>query len=344
MKVQVELKPLSTKLVPLSYAQADKVMPRVQDLLSPRGKVSVDDRTNTLIISDIAGNLALAEDLIRNLDTQTPQVLIEARIVEARTTFLRDVGIQWGGNGIASAQTGNPTGIGFPSTIGVGGGNVDNLTKADGLLNGQAASPNYVVNLPAAIGTGAGGALGLTFGSVAGNWNVNLRLSAAETQGTVRILSAPKITTLDNVQASIEQGTAIPISVVSAAGVNTVFIDAKLNLTVKPHITHEGSIVMNLDITRNEPDFSRTGSRGDPTILKKQAKTELLVRDGDTAVIGGIYSRNSAVNYNKIPWLGDIPILGWLFKQRKENDDRSELLIFITPRIINRSASISASR
>ena len=339
-KIRHELLPLSTRLVPLSYADAGKIMPRVQDVLSPRGRVSVDERTNTLIISDTAGNLSLAEDLIRNLDTQTPQVLIEARIVEARTTFLRDIGIQWGGGALASSATGNPTGIAFPSTVGVAGGNVDNVTKGDGLLNGQAASPNYVVNLPAAIGTGQGGALGFTFGSVAGNLNVNLRLSAAETQGNVRIISAPKITTLDNVQASIEQGTAIPIAVVSAAGVNTQFVDAKLNLTVKPHVTHEGSVVMLLEITRNEPDFSHTGARGDPTILKKQAKTEMLVRDGDTAVIGGIYSRNAGTNYSKIPYLGDIPILGWFFKQRKENDDRSELLIFITPRIVNRSASI----
>ena len=343
-RVAVELKPLSTKLVALSYASADKIMPRVQDMLSPRGKVSVDERTNTLIISDIPGNLALAEDLIRNLDTQTPQVLIEARIVEARTNFLRDVGIQWGGSGLGSSAIGNPTGLAFPSTIGVAGGSSDNLTRTDGLLNNQASSPNYVVNLPAAVGTGQGGALGLTFGSVAGNVNVNLRLSAAETTGSVRILSAPKITTLDNVQASIEQGTAIPISVVSAAGVNTQFIDAKLSLTVRPHVTHEGSIIMSLDITRNDPDFSRTGARGDPTILKKQTKTEMLVRDGDTAVIGGIYSRNTSVNYNKIPWLGDIPILGWLFKQRKETDDRSELLIFITPRIVNRQASIAGGR
>jgi type IV pilus assembly protein PilQ len=343
-KVAVELKPLSTRLVPLSYANAEKIMPRVQDLLSPRGKVSVDERTNMLIVSDISGNLALAEDLIRNLDTQTPQVLIEARIVEAQSTFLRDLGVQWGGNAIASAATGNPTGIAFPNTIGVAGGNQDQLTKGDGLLNGQAASPNYVVNLPATTGTGLGGVLGMTFGSVAGNYNVNLRISAAETQGNLRILSAPKITTLDNVQATIEQGTAIPISTVSAAGTNTVFIDANLKLTVKPHITNEGSIIMYLEIMKNEPDFSHTSGRGDPTILKKQAKTEMLVRDGDTAVIGGIYTRNSGTNYSKVPWLGDIPVLGWLFKQRRENDNRTELLIFITPRLVNRPASIAASK
>ena len=115
----------------------------------------------------------------------------------------------------------------------------------------------------------------------------------------MRIISAPKITTLDNIEATIEQGVAIPISVVSAAGANTVFVDAKLNLTVKPHVTNEGSIVMNVNITRNEPDFVNVGARGDPTILKKQAKTEMLVRDGDTAVIGGIYTRNTGLSLHQ---------------------------------------------
>jgi type IV pilus assembly protein PilQ len=342
-KQVVELKPLSTRLVPLSYAEAGKIMPRVQDLLSPRGKVSVDERTNFLIITDIPGNIALAEELIHNLDTQTPQVLIEARIVEASTSFQRQIGIQWGGNYIASAGTGNPTGLNFPSTIGTAGGNVDAITPTQGLLNGQALTPNYVVNLPAQVGTNNGGALGFTFGSLAGNLNVNLRLSALENTGNVRILSAPKITTLDNIEANIEQGTSIPIQVTSALGTNTVFVDAKLSLTVKPHVTNEGSVLMLLSITRNEPDFTRLGARGDPTIAKRQAKTEMLVRDGDTAVIGGIYTRNTGQQYNKVPLFGDIPILGWLFKSKRENDDRTEMLIFITPRIVNRAASISGA-
>ena len=334
-KAAIELKPLDTRLIPLSYANGDKMLPRVQELLSSRGKVSVDERTNMLIVSDVASNIALAEDLVRNLDTQTPQVLIEARVVEARQTFTRSIGIQWGGNTLNAGATGNPTGLVFPSTVGVAGAATDGNSPVAGLQTG-AANPNYVVNLPAAIGTGSGGGLGITLGSLTGAYNINLRLSALETTGQVRIVSAPKITTLDNVEASIEQGVAIPISVVSAAGTNTVFVDAKLNLTVKPHVTNEGSIVMNVNIMRNEPDFVNVGARGDPTILKKQAKTEMLVRDGDTAVIGGIYTRNSGVSYQKLPWVADIPILGWLFKNRRENDDRTELLIFITPRIVNR--------
>ena len=134
-------------------------------------------------------------------------------------------------------------------------------------------------------------------------------------------------------EASIEQGVAIPISVVSAAGTNTVFVDAKLNLTVRPHVTNDGTVIMNVHVTRNEPDFAHTGARGDPTILKKQARTEMLVRDGDTAVIGGIYTRNSGLSYQKVPWFADIPILGWLFKSRESRIQNTEILFFVTPTI-----------
>jgi type IV pilus assembly protein PilQ len=175
---------------------------------------------------------------------------------------------------------------------------------------------------------------------VAGAVNVNLRLSALESTGQVRILSSPRITTLDNIEASIEQGVAIPISVVSAQGVQTVFVDAKLNLTVKPHVTNEGTVQMEVSVTRNEPDFVNTGARGDPTILKKEAKTTMLVRNGDTAVIGGIYTRNSGLSYAKVPFFADIPLLGIMFRNRRENDDRTEFLVFITPRIANREQAL----
>ena len=161
-------------------------------------------------------------------------------------------------------------------------------------------------------------------GSVAGAFNLNLRLSAMESSGQVRILSSPRISTLDNHEASIEQGVSIPISVVSAQGVQTVFVDAKLNLTVKPHVTNDGTVMMDIKVTRNEPDFVNTGARGDPTILKKEATTMMLVRDGDTAVIGGIYQRNSGLNYAKVPFLADIPVLGAALPEppRKRRPDR----------------------
>jgi type IV pilus assembly protein PilQ len=201
-------------------------------------------------------------------------------------------------------------------------------------------SPNYAVSLPAPVGLGSGGSVGFTLGSVSGALNLNLRLSAQETSGNVRILSAPRITTLDNVEAIIEQGVSIPISQVSAAGVNTVFADAKMTLQVKPHITSDGNVLMKIMVTKNEADFVNTGARGDPSILRKQAKTEMLVRDGDTAVIGGIYTRNTGLSWKKVPFLADIPIIGWIFKSRREADERTEMLIFITPRIVNRARSL----
>jgi type IV pilus assembly protein PilQ len=189
--------------------------------------------------------------------------------------------------------------------------------------------------LPAPVGTGSGGALGLMLGSVNGAFNLNLRLSALETTGQVRILSSPRISTLDNVEASINQGVSIPISIVSATGIQTVFVEANLGLTVKPHVTHDGTVVMTIHVTRNEPDFVNTGARGDPTILRKDAKTVMLVQDGETAVIGGIYQRNSGLSYSKVPFFGDLPFIGFFFRNRKENDDRAEFLVFITPRISN---------
>jgi type IV pilus assembly protein PilQ len=338
---RVQLKPLETRLVPISYATADEMIPKVQSVLSPRGSVTPDTRTNQLIVMDVAENIALAENLVSALDTQTPQVLIEARIVEARTNFTRELGIQWGFDFTASPATGNPTGLLFPNSVGVGGGATGQPQDTRGLiLPAAAANPNYAVDLPAPVGTGAGGAIGFSFGSISGNLNTNLRLSAAETTGEVRIISAPKIITLDNSEAQIEQGVQIPISQVSAQGVNTRFVNATLSLQVTPHVTNEGAVLLDVQVQKNEADFINTGARGDPTILTKQARSRMLVNDSDTAVIGGIYTRNKAVNYAKVPWLGDIPIIGWFFKTKAEADTRSEVLIFLTPKIVNRASSI----
>jgi type IV pilus assembly protein PilQ len=280
------------------------------------------------------------ERLTRNLDTQTPQVLIEARIVEARTNFSREIGIQWGGAFTASSANGNSTGLVFPNQIGLAGAATDGQTPTGGLLLGQDVNPNFAVNLPAPIGTGAGGGLGLTLGSVSGTVNVNLRLSALESTGDIRIVSAPKVTTLDNVEASIQQGVTIPYSQVSAAGVQTTFKDARLNLTVTPHVTAEGSIIMKVQVTNNEPDFVNTGPRGEPTILTKEARTEMLVKDGDTTVIGGIYTIRTGRSWSKVPWFAEIPILGYFFRSHKDTTDRQEVLVFLTPRIINRAQSL----
>lgn len=228
------------------------------------------------------------------------------------------------------------TGTAFPSSIGLAGGS----GAADPSGGISLDNPNWAVNLPAAVGTGSGGAIGIQLGSIGGIGNLTLRLSAAEENGDVKIISSPRISTLDNRKASISQGVQIPISVVSAAGVNTQFFSADLRLDVEPHVTRDGHINLKLDITKNEPDFGNLAANGNPTIQKKEAHTELLIRDGDTTVIGGIYTRSTGKSFKKIPFLGDIPVLGWLFKSRNRSDDRSELLIFITPKVVNREVSL----
>jgi type IV pilus assembly protein PilQ len=328
-----ELRQQIVRLIPVNYASAEEISGKISGLLSEKGTVSVDERTNTLVVKDYEDRIAVAEDLVRQLDTQTPQVLIEARIVEASSTFTRDVGIQWGGNFAMSPVFGNETGLAFPSIVGVSGGASGQNSSTDGLFT---SNPGFAVNLPAPAGPGAGGALGLTLGNLSGSANLNLRLSAQEEEGNIKIISSPRISTLDNRKAIIRQGVSIPISVVSSQGVNTQFFNADLSLEVTPHVTQDGHIALRLVISKNEPDFGRTAANGNPTIQKKEAQTELLLRDGDTTVIGGIFTRNYGENYSKVPVLGDIPILGWLFKAHGERDERSELLIFITPRIVNR--------
>jgi len=337
-----DLSPLETRLVPVSYATASELEARVQELLSTRGSVSVDERTNVMIVRDIGDNLDDIEELVRTLDTQTPQVLVEARIVEATSTYVRDVGIQWGGDVTMNSLTGNPTGLIFPSNVGVTGGNYDTTSPTAGLSPFQRVvpTPNYAVNLPATTATGQGGAIGVTLGALGGGVNLAVRLSAAEANGVVRIISSPRILTLDNHEAHIAQGTLIPYSQVSAQGVQTAFQEAKLELRVRPHVTADGSVSMHVKVTRDEPDFNRTSTRGDPTILKREAETDLLIEDGHTAVIGGIYTRNTGRQVDQVPFFGDIPILGVLFQRRRVRDERNELLIFLTPRIVNRAEAL----
>lgn len=341
-KQEVQLAPLETRLVPVSYAEANEIQRRAADLLSERGTMAVDERTNVLIARDLAGNLNQIEELIRALDTQTPQVLVEARIVEATSRYLRDVGIQWGGDASFTPATGNPTGLAFPNSVTAAGGASDGDTPTAGMspLSNTVETPNFAVNLPATVGTGQGGAIGLSFGSIDNTINLGIRLSAAESSGMLRILSSPRVLTLDNREARIAQGTLIPFSQVSAQGVQTTFQEAKLQLLVRPHVTADGSVSMHVKINRDEPDFNQTSARGDPTILKREAETDLLVMDGHTAVIGGIFTRNSGRNLDQVPFFGDIPLLGLLFQRRRASDSRSELVIFLTPRIVNRAEAL----
>jgi type IV pilus assembly protein PilQ len=333
--------PLKVRLIPVNYAKADQLTGQLKDALTERGSVSVDSRTNTLIVKDVQEALLRAEGIVRNLDTQTPEVLIEARIVEASTSFARQAGIQWGGNISMAPTLGNPTGLIFPNILAIAGAADDAAAPTSGLQGVN--TPNFAVNMPAPIGLNNGGGLGFVFGSAGGAANLNLRLSAAENSGTIKTISSPRVVTVDNVDASISQGVSIPFSQTSAAGVATSFIEARLELRVTPHVTQEGSIQMKINATNNQPNPGLTGSNGQPSITRREARTEVLVRDGETTVIGGIYTRRNAEAWSEVPVLAKIPVLGWLFKKKAITDDRTELLVFITPRIVNRSQSVVAA-
>jgi len=331
-----ELEPLQVRLIPVNYATAGDLSGLVGGVLSSRGSVAVDGRNNLLVVTDIFNHLETAEMLVDQLDNQTPQILIEARIVETNDQFRRQLGIQWGGSFIADQSLGNATGLLFPSTIGIAGGASDAQTPSAGTVS----APNFGVNLPAPAGTGSGGAIGFTFGNLAGSLNLNVRLSAAESQGSAKVISAPRIMTLDNQPASITSGVSIPVSVVSAAGAQTVFFDASLTLNVTPRVTPDGNIFLDVQVSKNEPDFENTGARGDPSIIRREASTQLLVRDGETTVIGGIFQRNTGFSRDSVPFLGALPVIGPLFRNSSRTDVRNELLVFITPRIVNRDLSI----
>jgi type IV pilus assembly protein PilQ len=331
-KVQEQLKPLKVRLMTVNHARAAELQKSVGTVLSSRGKADFDKRTNTLIIRDVDDHLEAAVDLVRRLDTQTSQVLLTARIVEVNTNDLMELGIQWGGRGMVAPSLGNQTGLRFPSHIGISGGADDQQIPATGVQ----AVPNFVVNLPAAVGGGSGGALGLTFGSVDGAFNLNVRLSALQNRGTAKIISQPRIATLDNVQATIKDGVRIPISQVSAAGIQTQFFNADLQLQATPQVTQDGNIYLKMKVTKATPDFQNVGARGDPTILTKEAQTELLLADGETMVIGGIFTSNVGSAYAEVPYLARIPILGALFRRYREDVRKSELLIFVTTSLMNR--------
>ncbi len=325
-KSKEQLEPLTTKQVFVNYATAEELIPLVDPLLSDRGELRVDTRTNSILINDTPARVVQIEDLILSLDTRTPQVLIESRIVSATLDFTRELGVQWGFNYTASAATGNPTGATFPSSVEAGGTTVGSPFGTTG--------DSFIIDLPAAAGPGAGGVFGLVLGSLTGAYDLDLRLSALETRGDGRILSSPKVLTLDNTPARIEQGVSIPFLSVSAAGTQTQFVDATLRLEVTPQVTNDNRVLMNISVTDNAPDTSTLGAGGQPSISRNEAQTQVLASDGETIVIGGIFKRTVSDSNNSIPWASRIPLLGWLFERTSRTDQRRELIVFITPRII----------
>jgi len=319
--------PLVVKTITLSYSKAKDVQSLLMSKKSPRGEIIIDDRTNTLIISDVKENLDLLEKLISVLDTPTPQVSIEARIVEATSTFIRNLGIQWGYRAIADPFYGNPTSIAFPHKI-LADGSIIPIGEVTKGIGGPLGG--YAINLPAPAFTTA---VSFSLANVLDTFRLDLALSALETSGEGRIISCPKITTQNNQAAEIIQGRQIPVQTVANFTVTTRYVNAALELRATPQITAEGTIIMTIEIQNNAADFANLVN-GIPPITTQSARTTVMVPDGGTTVIGGIYRSEDSITRERVPFLHQIPLLGKLFRSFARTKQNRELLIFITPRII----------
>ena len=313
----------------LSYARAEDLRPLlVATVLSSRGSIQTDTRTNTLIINDLPERLQRATDLLSTLDAPQPQVEIEARIVQTTRQFARTLGVQWGVGARASNTLGNTTGLAFP--------NQGSITGRTGREQGPPAPDPGFDNVPTAVNlpaTGANTAFGVALGSLNGALNLDIALSALEKQGQGRLLSTPRVTTQNNVEAEMTQGVQIPIQTVANNTVTVTFKDAALTLKVTPQITAANTVIMRISLENAAPDFSKA-INNIPPIDTQRAITQVLVNNGDTTVIGGIYISNEQSNKDRTPGLYRLPLLGWLFKRDGITDDSRELLIFITPRIL----------
>ena len=286
-------------------------------------RITVDARTNTIILNDLRHHVDDMLETIRVLDVATAQVLIEAKIVEISKSFTQELGIQWG----------------FTGTLG----------KANNTLNGDTtltspdsaiANKGFLVDLGQSTtiggdGTGGVSGFGLTLGSIAKGISLAIQLEALETQGKGRVLSSPKVTTADNKEARIQSGRKIPYQTTSTDGTTVEFIDAELSLKVLPHVTFDKKVYMVIDATKNAADLTGTFVNDTPTITTQETHTEVLVGNGDTTVLGGIYTSSVVENKKAVPFFSKIPILGNLFKSFDESDGITELLVFVTPTIVD---------
>jgi type IV pilus assembly protein PilQ len=314
----------------LSYAHAKDVLLPVKKFLSQRGDVVADDRTNSLIVSDIPAVLPQIDRIIQQMDRKTQEVEIEARVVAATRSFARDIGTQLGfGWGNGPSAVGGVQGVGTtPTTIG----------------SGLVPNPLYIISPGGTNGTqiplfsnlgATGPTSGLQFVNATNNMRIDLLLTMAESRGLLKVLSRPRIVTQNNIQAVVKQGVRVPVVTSAQLGgpPTTTYVDAFLRLTVTPQITSEGTIFLNVDVENTLPDFGHQ-VLGNPTLITQQATTQVLVTDGGTVVIGGVIQTQNSLSVSQVPLLGDIPYLGNLFKRRAVQTSNQELIFFITPRIV----------
>ncbi len=310
---------LVTEVVRINNADITALAANLNALKStrPDAQITVDARTNTLILNDLRQHVDDMLETIKVLDIPTSQVLIEAKIVEINKTFTQELGIQWG----------------FAGEFATGTPGAAAITQAPNATTNT--NSNFLVDLAQDVKIKSGSLSGfnLALGNLINGLNINIALEALETQGKGRVLSSPKVTTADNKEARIRSGRQIPYQVTSAEGNSIQFVDAELSLTVVPHVTSENNVYMTIDTTKNAADFSRLVGTV-PTITTKEAHTEVLVGNGDTTVLGGIYESNSTRNKKAVPFVSKIPLLGLLFQSFEDADTIDELLVFITPTII----------
>lgn len=312
---RINAEPLSTRVVALNYTNAGDLVTSSTQFLSARGQLTADERTNSLIIKDIESNIGPLVELIQRLDSPTPQVIIEARIVQVRPSFNRDLGIQWGGGFTQYGNNATTTVAGVNSA-----GTFGSLPQ------------DFAVNLPASGTVGALGGVGVSFGRLIGSpLSLDLRLTAGESRGLTKIISTPKITVLDNQTARISQGENIPFQTTSQDGTQTTFEPAELALEVTPHVTGDGMVSMQIGVSKNAPGTVYAAGVGIDT---NEAETSVLLKNGETTVIGGIYERSQVDSKRGLPFFSKLPLIGWMFRNSSKSDNVEELLIFITPRIV----------
>lgn len=327
-EARVKAEELITRIIYIRNVQANEIQGSLRQYLSPRGQLTLNQGGNALVVQDTPSRVAAFKELVDLLDIEVPQIQIESRIVQADTSYSRGLGVQWG---VQNSDIGSNS---F-KTFG-------NLTGDFAQMGGTGAttqSRTFMVNLPAAVsGLAAVPGVGFTMGKLAPGFALDARLQAGEVLGLTKVIAAPKITTLDKRQAKISQGESIPFQTTSLQGTQTTFVDANLELQVTPQITSrdpnepQKQILMQIKATRNSVG-ARSNPAG-PSIDKKEATTQVLVRDGETAVIGGVFVDSQTNNVSGTPYLSRIPVLGWMFKSKSETVAKQELLIFLTPFIV----------
>ena len=336
-----ELSPTHTEFMQVNYAKVADLAKLIKttntkdSMLSPRGSLSVDERTNTLLVQDTSDKLSDIRRLVQTLDVPVKQVLIEARIVIVSDTFERDLGARFG---VSTAQQNGPGGLLSVSGNGAGANSILGTGLGGASLTGTTLDNRYQVNTPAA---NTNGSIGISL--LGGSYLVDLELSAAQNEGKSETISSPRVITANQKQATIMQGVEIPYQESASSGATTTqFKDAVLKLKVTPLITPDNRVILDLDVSDDSVGQQVTSATGGsvPSIDTRQIITQVLVNDGQTVVLGGILDTTKSKSANKVPFFGDIPFLGALFRSTTDINNKTELLIFITPKILREGSNL----